>query len=63
MAEKKARQSKLNWTGLALAVAGALQAVGWTEFLGNEVAGVITGALGVAVIVLRTWFTDKAIAK
>ena len=61
---KPIHHSKINGVGaamIAIAVIGALAGVNWTELVDSQIASVITGGLGFALIVLRTYFTSAKI--
>jgi len=59
MEEKKWYQSKIFWTGVVLFIGNGLNALSKT--VSPEVAGYISSALGVIVIMFRA-FTGEAIA-
>lgn len=56
--------SKLNWTGLAIVLVGLLPSISDSiaQVLPPEKAAPICGALGIGVMILRTFFTNKSVA-
>ncbi len=55
--------SKLNWQGILLLAIALVDVAAGPEgaFLGGDVARILTAGSGFLTIILRTWFTDKAV--
>lgn len=56
-------ESKLNWTGIMLVLIALIPFIDNYDFSTMTIKDWITFGLGLAVVVMRTWFTNTKIGK